>query len=436
MTKPALLSMIFAAACVAAPATPTWQGDVLPVIASNCAKCHGYPAEFGAPAGFRLDVLEDGPTIDPTTGWYVHGAQTMYLRIKERVADGSMPPLLPLTGADADILSNWAAEATDGNKVQDTFTTPPPRTGRPGDRAPTIALGPGGTADTLAYAIDDPDHDLVEGTLSIGGVVIAEHLRAGRGTVPVDLSLVTAGAHVIDALLDDGSAPAPTTASTGVAIDVPGDPATPPTSITFEYPPPLDLVTQTDPTQIGLCATTNGVTAAISLVDPHGVHAEVALDPAFGIAHCNPGTEPTVPWQTFKDALTDPISDWQIKVVVGAQTILSPKFRVLHGALTGHFADVQAIFQNACASSCHHNCGAYPASLPYDFDNYGATDGCGHSFGVGDRDLVKSDVPRSVPGLIYDHVVVREDMPPPQTGGLDDADRAAIKAWLLGGAQP
>ena len=436
MKTPALLSLVLAA-CASAPATPTWQGDVLPVMAANCVKCHGYPAEFGAPAGFRLDVLEDSTTIDPTTGWYVHGAQTMYFRIAERVKDGSMPPSLPLTGADADILINWAAEAVDGNKVQDSFTAPPPRTGRAGDRAPTIALATSSTPGQLDYTIDDPDHDLVEGTLSIGGVVIAQHLRAGRGSVPIDLSAVTAGAgQVIDALLDDGSAPAPVATPTPFALDVPGDPANPPTSITFEYPPPLDLVTQSDATQLGLCATTNGVTAAISLVDPRGAHAEVALDPAFGIPHCNTGTEPTVPWQSFKDALTDPISDWQIKVVVGAQTILSPKFRVLHGPLTGHVADVQTIFQNACASSCHHNCGAYPASLPYDFDNFAGVDGCGHSFGVGDRDLKKGDVPRSVPGLIYDHVVVREDMPPPQVGGLSDTDRAAIKAWLLGGAQP
>src|SRR6185312_13499319 len=78
MKTPALLSLIWVAACVSAPAAPTWQGDVLPVIASNCVKCHGYPAEFGAPAGFRLDVLEDSDAIDPTTNWHIHGAQTMY----------------------------------------------------------------------------------------------------------------------------------------------------------------------------------------------------------------------------------------------------------------------------------------------------------------------------------------------------------------------
>jgi hypothetical protein len=124
-------------------------------------------------------------------------------------------------------------------------------------------------------------------------------------------------------------------------------------------------------------------------------------------------------------------------VTSSGQTILSPMFRVLHGPATGHFADVQTIFQDACASSCHHDCGAYPATLPYDFDNFAGVDGCGHSFGAGDRDLVKGDVPRSVPGLIYDHVVVREDMPPGDTDPpLSDADRAAIQAWLLGGANP
>ena len=93
---------------------------------------------------------------------------------------------------------------------------------------------------------------------------------------------------------------------------------------------------------------------------------------------------------------------------------------------------MKATFSGVCGSQCHLTCGSYPSTLPYDFNDYtdSATRGgmvCGAYVGVG-----------AMKGLIYEHVIAREDMPPgdaPQPHLTDD-ERAQIKAWFEGGAQP
>ncbi|HTJ45085.1 MAG TPA: hypothetical protein VL463_23415, partial [Kofleriaceae bacterium] len=198
------LSLVFLIACTSAPSTPTWQADVQPIIAANCIRCHGATPAYGAPQSFRLDVLEDS-TNDPVTGLPIHGARTMYYRIMERVDDGSMPPELPLVGDAVDVIDNWAALAKPSDVINGFAVPPDPGGERAGNHAPTFSLAQG-AAGGVTYAIDDADHDLVDGQLQVGGVVVARGMRSGWGTVHVDLSNVpqAAGATPVDLVLNDG----------------------------------------------------------------------------------------------------------------------------------------------------------------------------------------------------------------------------------------
>jgi hypothetical protein len=40
------------------PDHPTFEADVLPLLADHCLLCHGYPAKREAPTDFRLDVYD------------------------------------------------------------------------------------------------------------------------------------------------------------------------------------------------------------------------------------------------------------------------------------------------------------------------------------------------------------------------------------------
>jgi hypothetical protein len=66
------------------PDNPTFEADVLPLLADHCLLCHGYPAKRNAPSDFRLDVYER------TDG--VPGAGDDPERWVTAVEDDEMPP--------------------------------------------------------------------------------------------------------------------------------------------------------------------------------------------------------------------------------------------------------------------------------------------------------------------------------------------------------
>jgi hypothetical protein len=67
-----------------APAHPTYEVDVHPLLADHCLLCHGYPATRGAPTSFRLDVYLS-PNSTP-------GAQKECRRFVQSVESDKMPP--------------------------------------------------------------------------------------------------------------------------------------------------------------------------------------------------------------------------------------------------------------------------------------------------------------------------------------------------------
>lgn len=147
-----------------APAEPSFQEDILPILAANCVRCHGVPAIGGAPPEFRLDSFDatvvDGR--DPATAdddQLVVGASAYAVAIAGRVKSDSapMPPRFPLASWQIDTLVAWAEQQ-------------PPSRGapRPDNQLPVLTLhelGRDSATITLAYELHDPDGDLVVGEL-------------------------------------------------------------------------------------------------------------------------------------------------------------------------------------------------------------------------------------------------------------------------------
>jgi hypothetical protein len=205
-TLPALLAIAApSAACLPdAPGAPTFQEDVMPILAASCVRCHGVPATGGAPSSLRLDGYADLAGAD---GAIAAGAGAVAARIAARVADAErpMPPRFGLDEVQVETLARWAALAAPG-------AAPPRGPGRRGNRAPTVAVEgvvsrPGGGV-VLTVRVSDADGDVVAGELRavvggadrpIGG------LRSGLMEVPWPAAGVPPGAYPLSARLDDGA---------------------------------------------------------------------------------------------------------------------------------------------------------------------------------------------------------------------------------------
>lgn len=198
-----------------APETPSWQVDVMPVLAANCVRCHGLPLNPQAPSDFRLDAY--GPTPLPGTPIPIKGASESSVTLARVTEPGfrsnfeeRMPPNRTLDDRSYRILRNWAGSA-------DAVTNIAPRgSGREGNHTPSItALEVARTAAvlTLEIEIDDLDHDLVSGVilgpvLGVQGQVLTGAIGvvvSGRRTIEWDTTGIPAGTYDLTARLDDGA---------------------------------------------------------------------------------------------------------------------------------------------------------------------------------------------------------------------------------------
>lgn len=212
------LAVLVAACAPELPSTPSFQTDILPVLAGNCVRCHGVPPIGGAPAYFRLDAYEtvvlreatlapEDPACtssprDPRCDEIVlFGAADLAISIARRSADEArpMPPRFPLDGHQIELLEQWAEEPGRGPA-------------RPGNRPPRAALAQVSQAPNridLEVLVDDADGDLASGVLRArraGEDLVIGLLHAGRATVAWDTSGVPAGIYQLVASLDDGAA--------------------------------------------------------------------------------------------------------------------------------------------------------------------------------------------------------------------------------------
>ncbi len=189
-----------------APTQPSFQVDVMPILAAQCVRCHGVEAIGGAPPEFRVDSFEDTVidgrgTADPSDDQLVFGARNYAVGIISRAQSTSspMPPRFPLEPYQLDTLAAWAA--------QDPVVRGEPR---PDNQPPILSLrelGRDASRVTLAYELHDPDGDLVVGQLCDDDGAecrFVAPLQSGNATITIDTSTFTLPI-ALRAKLDDGA---------------------------------------------------------------------------------------------------------------------------------------------------------------------------------------------------------------------------------------
>jgi hypothetical protein len=201
----ALLFALAPAACEPGPPDePSYQVDVLPILAASCIRCHGGPALGGAPLEPRLDSFSDLADFapgDPLAELPIGGASRYALAIAVRVRDpdSPMPPRFPLDGWQAEILERWV-DAGGGRGAP-----------RPGNRPPEIAIERvtrTGSRIAVRARVADPDGDVVAGTLRAmagGGSPLVGAVRSGTVDLVWDPANVAPGTYPLVAFLDDGA---------------------------------------------------------------------------------------------------------------------------------------------------------------------------------------------------------------------------------------
>lgn len=203
MTRIAIFMAMLAACVPDAPATPSFQQDVMPILAANCVRCHGYPVIGGAPAQMRLDAYGD-IAVDDTTRFSGAGVNASLIATRVASEDRPMPPRFPLDDFQIETLENWADGAPAGE-------APPRGEPRVNNHAPEIVAqrrSQVGTIVELQSAIHDDDGDLVAGELRVRvGAVdrVAGAVRSGLVEVRWDAAGVSAGDYPLSAHLDDGA---------------------------------------------------------------------------------------------------------------------------------------------------------------------------------------------------------------------------------------
>ncbi len=178
------------------PSTPSFQQDVLPILAANCVRCHGTRPLSGI-AYMRLDAYAD---TEPHGGEPIAGAGNPELAalIAMRVADDDrpMPPRFGLDAAQIELLQVWAAQGA------------PRGAPRPGNRPPVATLLE--TRPRIEIAVSDPDRDLVSGEVILvlgSGPRTIGTVASGRHEVELDTTDIPAGIYPLLVRLDDGAEP-------------------------------------------------------------------------------------------------------------------------------------------------------------------------------------------------------------------------------------
>ncbi|HVV84125.1 MAG TPA: hypothetical protein VHE35_13715 [Kofleriaceae bacterium] len=187
-----------------APANPSWQVDVMPILAARCVRCHGYPNLEGAPHDLRFDSYDDVQVeAPPARKWQGAGLAAFDIEGRIQAKERPMPPRFGLDPWELDTLLAWTS--------QGTVQVPPPRGApRPDNQPPVLALqelGRDATTVTLAYDLHDPDGDLVVGQLCEEDgdtCVFVAPLQSGHGEVRLDTTTFTPPV-TLRAKLDDGA---------------------------------------------------------------------------------------------------------------------------------------------------------------------------------------------------------------------------------------
>lgn len=218
----AIAGALALAACAteSAPIEPSWQVDVMPLVAANCVRCHAYPFRGGGTRGdgtprtsaLRLDTFDD---VELADGNVASGAaksiqpifrltHAIALRIDQR----PMPPDRPLDDLELEVIRNWANLGNGEIAIRGP--------GRPDNQVPELTISEltrDASSITFGYQLRDPDRDLVVGAvlgprLKSGAVeprAVIGNVVAGNGEFTWDITGVPPGTYELAARLDDGA---------------------------------------------------------------------------------------------------------------------------------------------------------------------------------------------------------------------------------------
>ncbi|MCG8420478.1 MAG: hypothetical protein MJE77_21295 [Proteobacteria bacterium] len=408
------------------PDGPTWAGDVAPILAANCVRCHTVPAIGGAPDSFRLDTYEDWVADD---GRIIRGAGTMasYVRARIQPQEDAIPRMPPaegfaeLTSRQADVVANWApVAAAEG--------LPARGAPRDGNRGPEMTiLSQEEVAGTLVidYEIRDPDRDIVVGELRAGqsadgAQVITRELHSGRGRVTWDTGAFANGSYQLFAVLSDTSESHP-------PIELLDQPYT----VSNGNVAPTVTVANVRRDSLIARAETPDFDILVNIVDPDTADLTLSIKAVLGDQEISVASyiaatagDNTVTWPLASVTQGDA---WHLEVTVedgaNSRTVEVGPFIIGTETTTETFAtitnDVLAIYCNFCHP------GAMIPGLTHDFALY---QGTGDVLGI-----------TELRGLIYRRAVQQGNMPP-LSSSPDAARRPPAAAldrlenWLLAGA--
>ncbi len=137
-------------------ASPSFQTDIMPILAANCVRCHGVEPLGGAPPEFRLDsfdntVLRRGRSRFFVDDQVVFGAAAYATAIAARIENEEfpMPPRFLLEPWQIDTLVAWAAQPTRGELALATVC----RSSRCATSAATPARSRSNTSSMIPTAI-------------------------------------------------------------------------------------------------------------------------------------------------------------------------------------------------------------------------------------------------------------------------------------------
>jgi hypothetical protein len=377
-----------------APAEPSWAADVLPLLAANCVRCHGAPAIGGAPAGFRLDRLDDrAGDLEP-----IQGAAAMrdYLALRAGEGHGA------LLDHQIETLARW-----DG-------ALGPPRTG---NHPPLLSLlgvadpPPVRDAILVDYELRDPDFELLSGELRAGetfadAVVVDDSLRAGRGRAGFSTGAFPEADVRVWAAVADGSELVITDLGR-FPTNHDGDIAS---RVEITAPRPFAILSDSVPTTIVFRVTDVDspgpfIADVRATPDPQDPAAEpVVIATGFEV----PAGGAAIPWPT--GALAEG-ERWQLTVSVadaagsgGGASVGS--LVVSHATTDETFGSLADVF--ARCAECH-------------------------------ADLTSASAARAARAAIHHRVIQQRDMPPRSAEllgipPLSEAERDRLASWLLAGA--
>ena len=171
-----------------APANPSWDTDVYPILRGSCLGCHGETSGDVGPPAFRMDFCDPmslgdlRPSGPPFLGAAALSGALVTSTAPSNPKRMPPPPAAPLSDYDMAVLKNWSAKFTRlDSKAGDACKK------GPGNRRPTARLLDKRKEGSTLFAtieIIDADGDQVLGKAIAGSGT--KDISAGRHEVAID----------------------------------------------------------------------------------------------------------------------------------------------------------------------------------------------------------------------------------------------------------